>query len=172
MYTGQPGKATFASDALAGPSLPPRRLLFPVLACQSGLLAVFAPRMCRNSGLQQGYSMAQRTLERLVWRAAAARTAGALADGGSSAHQLCAAAYQPALVILGGPLVGYLAYSSELGQRRRFALQCRRADQRRLLLRPSGLPARLPDFWLFFGLPLACMLAWLHLSVLHLRGGV
>lgn len=149
----------------------PCRLLFPVLACQAGLLVLCAPRMCRSAGLQQGYGMARQVLQRLPWPAAlrAARTAR---GGASTAHQLCASAYQPFVVILGGLLVGYLAYVYEHWQRRSFLQRRRGTDQQRPPLGSCGQPACMLDYWYFFGLPLACMLAWLHLSVLHLSGAV
>ncbi|KAL4434315.1 hypothetical protein ABPG75_000756 [Micractinium tetrahymenae] len=129
------------------------------------------PRMCHSEGLQQGYSMAHRALlRRLV--PAAARAAAELPPAGSAAYQLCATAYQPAAVILGGPLVAYLAFINERNQRRSFVLRRNGPDQRRLLQAASGLPVRPLDFWLSFGLPLACALGWLHLTVLRLQGSM
>lgn len=170
---GAKGQTTVHPCAHTAPMLDSCRLLYPVLACQSGLLMLCAPRMCRSAGLQQGCAamvgLARKALQRL-WPPLTTGAAGRAAAGGSTgAHQLCAAACQPSAVILGGLLVGYLAYSSELGQRRCFVLRRHGGGQQRLLRGPSGLPVRPLDFWLSFGLPLACTLAWLHLSVPHLR---
>lgn len=147
----------------------PRRVLFPVLAAQSAALMVRAPHMCASPGLQHAYATLHRSLLRTARHIhLLPPVAGAAALAPQSAAQLCATVYQPAGVILGNACSGYLAFSAELSERRAFVRRHNGAGQRRLLslLHTYGrLPVEPASYWLQFGLPSACALLALQLSM-------
>ena len=147
-------------------------MLFPVLVAQSAVLVVNAPHMCASPGLQHAYA----TLHRSLLRAAHWLLATPPADEAAAAGEiLCAAAYQPALILLGNTLVGYVAFCAELSERRAFVQRHSEAaaagGQAALLatLRQRGrLPVQPVDYWLAFSLPAACTLLSLHLRMQEL----
>lgn len=157
----------------------PRRLLYPVLLAQSSILMLQAPHMCTSPNLRHGYSLIH---ARLLLAARRARLLPPLAVLDAAAatgakHHLCAAVFQPVVIVLGNAAIGYLAFCAELAQRRAFVWQLgeQAAGSQRALLAALQQHGRLPvvpaDYWLLFCLPAATLLACLHLQVHGLRLG-
>lgn len=155
---------------------PPRdvicRLLFPVLLSQAAVLVLHAPHMCSSPGLQHAYAALHRGLLHVARRA---RLLPPGAAAPAAVEGLCAAVYHPAFIVCGIVLAGYLAFCTELFQRRAFVQRRGEGSQRggqRPLRATAHKRGRLPvspaDYWLQFCLPAASALAFLHLSLLQL----